>query len=64
MAAHASSNRAFFNQLRKYYTWYTGGFIVFLVVLAILEQMGLPRKSGSATSFCSRRSVCTPGSAS
>ena len=43
MAVTASSNRAFFNQLRKYYTWYTGGFIVFLVALAVLEQMGLPK---------------------
>ena len=38
-----SSNRAFFQQLKKYYTWYTGGFVTFVVVLAILEQMGLPR---------------------
>ena len=43
MAVTASSNRAFFNQLRKYYTWYTGGFIFFLVGLAIAEQMGLPK---------------------
>jgi cation/acetate symporter len=43
MSAQVSSNRAFFNQLKKYYTYYTGGFLVFLVVLAILEQMGLPR---------------------
>jgi len=43
MSATASSNRAFFNQLKKYYTWYTGGFIAFVVVLAILEQMGLPK---------------------
>jgi cation/acetate symporter len=43
MSVTASSNRAFFNQLKKYYTWYTGGFIAFLVVLAILEQMGLPK---------------------
>jgi cation/acetate symporter len=43
MSAQVSSNRAFFNQLKKYYGWYTGGFLVFLVVLAILEQMGLPR---------------------
>jgi len=43
MSAQVSSNRAFFNQLKKYYSWYTGGFLVFLVVLAILEQMGLPR---------------------
>jgi cation/acetate symporter len=43
MAVTGASNRAFFNQLRKYYTWYTGGFVLFLVVLAVLEQMGLPK---------------------
>jgi cation/acetate symporter len=43
MSAQVSSNRAFFNQLKKYYTYYTGGFLVFLVVLTILEQLGLPR---------------------
>src|SRR5512147_562679 len=43
MSTSVSSNRAFFNQLKKYYTWYTGGFVVFLIVLAILEQLGLPR---------------------
>ena len=43
MSAQVSSNRAFFNQLKKYYTFYTGGFVVFLIVLAILEKMGLPR---------------------
>jgi cation/acetate symporter len=43
MSAQVSSNRAFFNQLKKYYTYYTGGFLVFLVALTILEQMGLPR---------------------
>ena len=29
--------------LNKVYTWYTGGFIAFVVVVAVLEQMGLPR---------------------
>ena len=43
MSAQVSSNRAFFNQLKKYYTLYTGGFIAFIIVLAILEQLGLPR---------------------
>jgi len=43
MSAQVSSNRAFFNQLKKYYTWYTGGFVTFVVVLAILEQLGLPK---------------------
>jgi cation/acetate symporter len=39
-----SANREFFQQLKKYYTFYTGGFLAFLVVLAILEQAGLPRQ--------------------
>src|SRR5687768_8254448 len=43
-ATTAGANRAFFNQLRKYYIWYTGGFLIFLVVLAIAEQLGLSRK--------------------
>src|SRR5512139_2198668 len=34
----------FFQQLKKYYTFYTGGFIAFVIVLAILEQMGLAPK--------------------
>ena len=42
-AAPAGSNKAFKQQLNKVYGWYTGGFVVFIVVLAILEQMGLPR---------------------
>ncbi len=40
----AGSNVAFKKQLNKVYTWYTGGFIVFIIALAILEQMGLPRQ--------------------
>jgi cation/acetate symporter len=43
MSSQVSSNRAFFNQLKKYYSFYTGGFIVFLIALAILEQLGLPK---------------------
>jgi cation/acetate symporter len=43
MSAQVSSNRAFFNQLKKYYTWYTGGFVAFVIALAVLEQLGLPR---------------------
>jgi cation/acetate symporter len=43
MSAQVSSNRAFFNQLKKYYTWYTGGFVTFVVILAIMEAMGMPR---------------------
>lgn len=39
----AADNRAFKAQLNKVYGWYTGGFLAFIIVLAVLEQMGLPR---------------------
>src|ERR671912_2741432 len=39
----ATSQKSFNSQLKKVYTWYTGGFVVFVIVLAIAEQMGLPR---------------------
>jgi cation/acetate symporter len=44
MSAVISDNRAFFNQLRKYYTVYTGGFLAFVIALAIAEQMGMSRQ--------------------
>ena len=37
------SQSQFNSMLKKVYTWYTGGFVVFIIVLAILEQFGLPR---------------------
>ncbi|MFN3543225.1 MAG: sodium:solute symporter family protein [Thiobacillus sp.] len=40
----ALTQSQFFQQLKKYYSFYTGGFILFVIVLAILEQMGLPPK--------------------
>ena len=40
----AAGTQAFRKGLNKVYTWYTGGFLVFVVALAILEQMGLPRQ--------------------
>ena len=40
----ADDNRAFKKQLNKVYGWYTGGFIAFVIVLAIFEQMGLSRQ--------------------
>ncbi|MEY4653704.1 MAG: hypothetical protein RI884_2285, partial [Pseudomonadota bacterium] len=40
---NAASNKAFKQNLNKVYTWYIGGFIIFVVALAILEQMGLSR---------------------
>ncbi len=40
----AGSQKAFNAQLKKVYIWYTGGFLIFIVALAILEQLGLPRR--------------------
>jgi cation/acetate symporter len=37
------ANAAFKKQLNKVYGWYTGGFIVFVMLLAILEQFGMSR---------------------
>ncbi len=41
--SNAAANKAFKQNLNKVYTWYTGGFVVFVIALAILEQLGLPR---------------------
>jgi cation/acetate symporter len=43
MATKAQTQAEFFQFLKKSYTFYTGGFIVFIVLLAILEQFGLPK---------------------
>jgi cation/acetate symporter len=40
----AASAAAFKKGLNKVYTWYTGGFLTFLILLAIAEQMGLSRQ--------------------
>jgi cation/acetate symporter len=37
------SQKSFKQQLNKVYAWYVGGFLTFVAVLAVLEQMGLPR---------------------
>jgi cation/acetate symporter len=42
--SQVQSHSAFKSQLRKYYSWYTGGFIGFLIFLAIAEQMGMSRQ--------------------
>ena len=40
----STSNSAFKKQLHKVYTWYVGGFVAFVVILGIAEQMGLTRQ--------------------
>ncbi len=39
-----AAQSGFVSQLKRYYALYTGGFIGFIVMLAILEQMGVPNK--------------------
>jgi cation/acetate symporter len=41
--SNKEANAAFKKQLNKVYGWYTGGFFIFVTVLAILEQMGMSR---------------------
>src|SRR2546430_14526617 len=43
MSTPAFSQSTFNRNLRKYYTFYTGGFILFLLALAVAEQMGMSR---------------------
>jgi len=44
IAANQATQKAFFQQLKKYYGFYTLGFLGFLVFLAIAEQMGMSKK--------------------
>ena len=36
-------SKSFLSRLTRYYAWYTGGFVGFLIILAILEKEGFPR---------------------
>jgi cation/acetate symporter len=44
MSAVMQSNRDFKAQLKRYYTFYTGGFILFVLALAVAEQIGMSRQ--------------------
>ena len=37
------SHKSFNSQLKKYYSVYTGGFLAFVIALAIAEQIGMSR---------------------
>ena len=39
------SQSQFYANLKKYYTFYTGGFIAFVILVGILEMMGVPNKA-------------------
>jgi cation/acetate symporter len=67
LPAGGGSNKAFnaaFKQLNKVYGWYTGGFFAFVIVLAVLEQMGLPREWIGYIFLLATIGCCTPASAS
>ncbi len=38
------SQAQFYSSLKKYYSFYTGGFFAFILIVALLEQMGVPNK--------------------
>ena len=40
----AAASDAFYKQLGRMYGTYTGGFVAFIVFLALLEQIGVPNK--------------------
>jgi cation/acetate symporter len=44
MATATLTQRQFTAWLKRVYLWYTGGFIAFVVLMAIAEQIGLPRR--------------------
>ena len=35
---------AYRRRLNRIYLWYTAGFLAFTLMLAVLEQMGMPRR--------------------
>ena len=45
MSSSHPSQRAFRSQLKKVYGWYTGGFVLFVFALAMMERMGMPRQT-------------------
>ena len=45
MSTATLGNRAFRQQLRKVYGFYTGGFAAFVIILGVLEQIGLSRQA-------------------
>ena len=40
----ATTQSQFTANLKRYYTFYTGGFVAFVILVAILEQLGVPNK--------------------
>ena len=52
MTVPSAGHAAFARQMRRYYLWYTGGFLVFIAIITIAERLGLaPRYIGYAFIF-------------
>jgi len=44
MAVQSADTSAFYKNLGRMYATYTGGFIAFIILIAILEQVGVPNR--------------------
>ena len=44
MATQSTGTESFYRQLGRMYGTYTGGFVAFIILVAILEQLGTPNK--------------------
>ena len=44
MATKSAGSSDFLNNLGRVYGIYTGGFLAFVILIAVLEQMGVPNK--------------------
>ena len=62
MATQTAGSSDFIKNLGKMYGTYTGSFIGFIILLAILEQVGVPTRFWVICSWASR-SRFTPSSA-
>ena len=62
MTTQTAPGSDFIKQLGRMYGTYTGGFIGFIILLAIFEQVGVPNEF-SAISSCFSRWRFTPSSA-
>ena len=62
--AQAQGETGFLANLGKVYAIYTGGFLAFVILIAILEQLGVPNQHPRLPVRRSSRSRSTPSSAS
>ena len=55
-----TSRQDFINNLPRMYGMYTGGFIIFILIMAVLEQLGVMQASSTAHAGAAQlRQPCT-----